>query len=286
MRCLITGAGGLLGSELAQFLREKGETVIEWDLPEADVTVVEKTITGIHQVKPDLIFHLAAWTDVDGCEREPARALTVNFHGTWAVALGAAELGCKIVYISTDYVFDGKSKRPYREDDAARPLSVYGRTKFMGEQAVVRSCQRWFIVRTSWLFGRYGENFVDTICRQGKKEKVIRVVNDQIGSPTYARDLCPALWEIAWSEKFGVYHLSNSGQCSWFDFAREIVKVCQLNCEVIPITTEECGRLAPRPKYSVLDNRNYRQRFRKTLRPWPEALRSYLDEISATKTGG
>ncbi|MEO0080006.1 MAG: dTDP-4-dehydrorhamnose reductase, partial [candidate division WOR-3 bacterium] len=189
MRCLVTGAKGLLGSELVPFLRGAVEDVLAWDLPEHDITNVEKTINAIRGAKPDIIFHLAAWTDVDGCEKEPARALTINAQGTWAVALAAAETGCKLLYMSTDYVFDGRKKRPYRESDRPNPLSVYGRTKFMGEQAVLKNCRRSFIVRTSWLFGRHGRNFVDTIRRKAQEEPTIEVVSDQVGSPTYAVDL-------------------------------------------------------------------------------------------------
>ncbi len=286
MRFLITGARGLLGTELVRFLRSCGEEVIEWDLPENDITNVEKSINGIHQVRPDLIFHLAAWTDVDGCETNPAKATEVNFQGTWAIALGAAEVGCRLVYISTDYVFDGKAERAYREKDTPNPLSVYGRTKFMGEQAVIRSCRNSFIVRTSWLFGKGGRNFVDTIRAKALKEPVLKVVNDQVGSPTYARDLCAPLWEIARSRHFGLYHLTNSGECSWFELAKEIVRLTNTPCEVVPITTEECARPAPRPRFSVLENYNFRRRFGKVLRPWQEALRSYLEEVSATKVSG
>jgi len=276
MRCLVTGANGLLGSELVAYLRGEGEEVVAWDLPEHDVTSVESTINGIHGVRPEVVFHLAAWTDVDGCEKDPARALSVNSQGTWAVALAAAEVGCKLVYLSTDYVFDGRKKRPYRENDRPNPLSVYGRTKLMGEQAVARNCGRRFIVRTSWLFGRQGRNFVDTIRRKARETAILEVVSDQVGSPTYAVDLCAPLWQLACSEHYGVYHLTNSGHCSWFEFAQEIVRLTGAQCQVRPITTAACGRPAPRPPFSVLENRNFRRRFGRQLRPWQEALKEYL----------
>jgi dTDP-4-dehydrorhamnose reductase len=275
-----------LGSELRAYLKQAGEELIGWDLPENDITDIERCINGIHQVKPDVIFHLAAWTDVDGCEDNPAQATMVNFQGTWAVALGAAEIGCKLVYLSTDYVFDGRAEKPYRENDQPNPLSVYGRTKFMGEQAVIKNCPRRFIVRTSWLFGRYGRNFVDAIRQKAERESRIEVVSDQTGSPTYARDLCEPLLTIAGSEHYGIYHLTNSGQCSWFEFACEIIRLTGVRCEVAPIDSGSCGRRAPRPKFSVLENHAYRRWFGRVLRPWQEALRSYLDELSATKTGG
>jgi dTDP-4-dehydrorhamnose reductase len=276
MRYLVTGSEGMLGKDLVGFLRHQNEEVVGWDLPEHDVTDVEKTINGIHQVGPDVVFHLAARTDVDGCEDDLAGATAVNFQGTWAVALGVEELSRKMVYVSTDYVFDGKSDRPYRENDTVNPLSVYGRTKLMGENAIRRSCRHHFIVRTSWLYGKHGRNFVDTIRQKSSQVPHIDVVNDQVGSPTYARDLCRPLWDIAKSKYFGTYHVTNSGQCSWFDLAVEIVRLTGAKCEVAPIDTATAARKAPRPAYSVLDNREFKRRFGKELRPWQEALRSHL----------
>jgi len=276
MRCLVTGAGGMLGTELVAFLRRQNEEVVGWDLPKHDVTDVEKTINGIHQVGPDVVFHLAARTDVDGCEDDVAGATGVNFQGAWAVALGVEELSRKLLYVSTDYVFDGRSERFYRETDKPNPMSVYGRTKLMGENAVSKTCRHHFIVRTSWLYGRNGHNFVDTIRQKSREVSRLEVVSDQVGSPTYARDLCRPLWEIAKSKYFGLYHVTNSGSCSWFELATEIVKLTGAKCEVVPIDTATAARRAPRPANSVLENRNFKRRFGKELRPWQEALRSYL----------
>ncbi len=286
MRVLVTGASGLLGKELCRYLKGNGVEVVEWDLPDNDITDVNNCIDRLHRVNPAVIFHLAAWTDVDGCEDNPAKAMMVNFQGTWAMALGAAELNCKLLYVSTDYVFDGRAGRAYREGDKPNPLSVYGRSKFMGEVAVRKNCRRWFIVRTSALFGRYGRNFVDIIRSRALTEKVIRVVSDQVTSPTYAGDLCEPLTKIASSDYYGIYHLTNAGFCSWYDFAREIVRIIGAGCEVVPISSGESGRRAPRPAFSVLENHNYRRRFRTVLRGWDEALRSYLNEVSAAETGG
>lgn len=286
MRCLVTGSKGMLGTELVEFLRRQKEEVVGWDLPGHDVIDVEKTINGIHQVGPDVVFHLAARTDVDGCEDDVAGATSVNFQGTWAVALGAEELGRKLVYVSTDYVFDGTSERPYREKDTANPLSVYGRTKLLGENAIKRSCRRHFIVRTSWLYGMHGRNFVDTIRQKSAQVSRMEVVSDQVGSPTYARDLCRPLWELSRSKHFGTYHLTNSGQCSWFELAVQVVKISGAKCEVTPIDTVAAARRAPRPVYSVLENRNFKRKFGKELRPWQEALRSYIqgkEEVQSTK---
>lgn len=276
MRCLVTGSRGLLGAELVGFLRRQNEEVIGWDLPGHDITNVEKTIAGIHGVGPDVVFHLASRTDVDGCEDDAAGATSVNFQGAWAVALGVEELGRKLLYISSDYVFDGRSSRPYREDDAANPLSVYGRTKLLGENAIKRTCRHCFVVRTSWMFGKHGRNFVDTIRQKSREATRIEVVRDQVGSPTYARDLCRPLWDLARSKHFGIYHLTNSGHCSWFELAQEVVRLTGAQCEVVPIDTAAAGRRAPRPAYSVLENRNFRRRFGKELRPWQQALESYI----------
>ncbi|MCX6841256.1 MAG: dTDP-4-dehydrorhamnose reductase [candidate division WOR-3 bacterium] len=276
MRCLVTGAGGLLGTELVEFLRRQNEDVVGWDLPGHDVTDVEKTINGIHQVGPDVVFHLAARTDVDGCEDDVAGATSVNFQGTWAVALGVEELSRKLVYVSTDYVFDGRSGRPYRENDTANPLSVYGRTKLLGENAIRRSCKQHFIVRSSWLYGKHGRNFVDTIRKKSREVPRLEVVSDQVGSPTYARDLCRPLWDLARSKYFGTYHVTNSGQSSWCELASEVVRLTGAQCEVVPIDTATAARRAPRPAYSVLENRNFKHRFGKVLRPWQEALKSYI----------
>lgn len=286
MRSLVTGAQGLLGKYLVRYLRSQKNVVVEWDLPDNDITVVEQVINRMHSVAPEIVFHLAAWTDVDGCEKNPARAMAVNFQGTWAVALAAAEVAAKLIYISTDYVFDGNSRRPYREGDQPHPLSVYGRSKLMGEQAVRRYGRKWFIVRTSRLFGQGGKNFVSEIYQKCLVEDKIRVVADQVGSPTYVPDLCEPLLELAQSEYYGIYHLTNAGWCSWFEFACEIVRITGSDCEVVPILSEESGRPAPRPKFSALENRNFRRRFSRVIRPWQEALKEYFNEISAAKISG
>lgn len=276
MRFLVTGAKGLLGTELVRWLRSKGEEVVGWDLPEHDITDVDRTINGMHRVGPDVVFHLAAWTDVDGCEEDPGRAISVNTQGTWGIALGSTELKTRMVYLSTDYVFDGRRSKPYDEREKPNPLSVYGRSKLTGEQAVMRSCGSYLIVRTSGLYGRHGRNFVDSVLAACRTKKEIEVVTDQTSSPTYAPDLCEPLFELARHAKPGVYHLTNSGQCSWFEFARSIIEIAGLECRVQPTTTARLGRPAPRPAFSVLENRNYKKKFGKTPRPWQEALAEYL----------
>ena len=284
MRCLVTGAKGMLGTALCARLREKDHEAVGWDLPAHDVTDIESSINGIHQVGPDVIFHLAAWTDVDGCEGDPARAASVNFQGTWAMALGAAETGAKLLYISSDYVFDGKKDRPYREKDEPAPLSVYGRSKLMGEKAVQRTCKRWFTVRTSWLYGRHGRNFVDTIRKKAEAGEPLRVVDDQVGSPTRAEDLCDPLLTIAESRRFGTYHVANAGQCSWFELAREVVTLSGGKSTVEPADTATIARPAPRPAFSALDTRLVRRKFGIRMRPWQEAVRDHLG-VPAAEAG-
>ncbi len=255
--------------------------MVEWDLPEHDITDVNKTINEIHQVKPEVVFHFAAWTDVDACESDPARATAVNTQGAWTVALGATEVNARMVYLSTDYVFDGSKTSPYDERDKPNPLSVYGKSKLMGEKAVMRSCGKFYIVRTSGMFGSYGRNFVDTILVAARSQKAqngesLRVVHDQRFSPTYAADLCEPLYELARQASPGIYHLTNSGQCSWFELAQAAIELVGLNCPVVPITARELGRPAPRPAFSVLENRNFKRKFGRILRPWQEALAEYL----------
>jgi dTDP-4-dehydrorhamnose reductase len=286
MRCIVTGARGMLGRELVGYLRRRDDEVIEWDLPAQDVSDIEGTINGIHRVGPDLVFHLAAWTDVDGCESDPGRATKVNFQGAWAVALGAAETGCRLVYVSTDYVFDGRRGRPYRESDEPNPRSVYGRSKLMGEKAVRRTAKRSSVVRTGWLYGRHGRNFVDTIRRKAAEGVAIDVVADQVGSPTLAADICRPLSEIGRSDRFGVYHATNSGECSWFELAREVVRLGGFDCEVRPIDSATAARPAARPAYSVLDNRSLKRQFGITLRGWQDALEEYLGGTPPAATRG
>lgn len=190
--------------------------------------------------------------------------------------MGAAEIGAQLLYVSTDYVFNGRTNRPYRESDRPDPLSVYGRTKLMGEQAVARTCKRMFIVRTAWLYGGAGGGFVDRIRERAEREKVIRVVSDQTGSPTWVRDLCEPMRQVILSGRYGLYHLTNSGWCTWFELAQEVVGLLELPCEVQPVKSTEIGLPAPRPAFSALDNRNYRKLTGRTLRPWQDALREYL----------
>jgi dTDP-4-dehydrorhamnose reductase len=249
MRVLLTGANGQLGSALCEVFGY--ETVIPKDLPDFDLSrpTVEEEVIGS---APDLIIHAGAYTDVDGAEREPDLALAVNAKGTEQIARAAKRLGARLIYISTDYVFDGQQRTPYREDDSPRPINRYGFSKWKGEQAVLTSGARALIIRTAWLYGSVGKNFVKSIIRAAQSESILKVVNDQAGCPTYAEDLAAAVASLVGMEVDGVIHVTNRGQCTWYEFAQAIVHEMGFGCSVIPITTDQAGRLAKRPSYSVL----------------------------------
>jgi dTDP-4-dehydrorhamnose reductase len=228
-------------------------------------------------VKADWVIHAAAATDVDGCERDPAMAMAVNAEGTRRVADGCRRSGAALVYVSTDFVFDGRKTCPYTETDEPAPLSVYGRSKAAGEQAVRETTPRWVIARTAWLYGALGRNFVKTILGKAAGGGPLRVVDDQVGSPTYARDLAGALVRVLERNLDGVFHLTNSGSCSWYDFTREILRQGGFgHVPVSPMSSEELGRPARRPAFSVLANAAWHAAGEPVLRPWPEALTDML----------
>jgi dTDP-4-dehydrorhamnose reductase len=283
MRILVTGARGMLGRDLCPLLREKGHDVTEWDLPQRDITEVTPTIAEAVKLKPAAIYHLAAITDVDDCEKNRAEAYKVNTLGAWTMALAARDSKAELVYISTDYIFDGAKKHPYLENDKPNPINYYGSTKLLGEQAVMRDIKNFYICRTSWMFGAHGKNFVDTILRLAKEKGSVDVVTDQLGSPTYTRDLAVALALLPGSKKYGVYNISNAGSCTWYDFAREIVRRAGLEAEVKPTTSDKYVRPARRPAYSALDNWFFQSRFDHRLRPWQEALQDFLKQRGALK---
>jgi len=249
MRILITGAGGQLGSALCEVFGY--ETIIPKDLPDFDLTSpsVEEEII---ESTPDLIIHAGAYTDVDGAEREPGLALAVNAEGTEQIARAAVRLGARLMYISTDYVFDGKQRVPYKEDDSPHPINRYGFSKWKGEHAVLASGAKVLIIRTAWLYGSVGKNFVKSIMRAAQSEPILKVVNDQSGCPTYAEDLAASIASLVRNDVEGVIHTTNRGQCTWYEFAQAIVREMGFCCSVVPIMTEQAGRLAKRPAYSVL----------------------------------
>ncbi len=278
MRVLVTGAKGMLGAALLSCL-ENQHTAVGADFNDFDICREAAVQNAFRDIRPEFVFHLAAYTDVDGCEANPQRANGVNAQGTCNVARACEEVGAVLAYISTDYVFDGRLGRPYREDDVPNPVSVYGHSKLAGERYVQSRLARHFIVRTSWLYGPHGKNFVATILRIAKDRGEIRVVDDQRGSPTYTGHLAQKLAQILNVQAYGTYHATAAGNCSWFEFAQAILSMGGLEgVRTLPISTAECGRPARRPANSVLENRRLAETGVGPLPHWKEGLAHYLRE--------
>jgi dTDP-4-dehydrorhamnose reductase len=252
MKVLVTGAGGQLGHDLLEAFAD--DAVVGLTHAELDVTREPAVTAAVRDHAPDLVVHAAAFTKVDACESEPDVAWRVNALGTWWVARACALADAAMVYLSTDYVFDGVAGRPYSEFDQPNPQSMYGRSKEAGEQLVRRVLDRHYIVRTSWVQGAAGGNFVKTMLRLGEERDALQVVDDQTGSPTFTFDLAPAIRRVAVSGRHGTWHLTNSGECTWFELARAIFDEAGVTVDVSPIDTASYGAPAPRPAYSVLDN--------------------------------
>ena len=283
MRILVTGAAGMLGHALTPVL-EADHQVIGLSRKDCDLCDEDAVREIFLLQNPDVVIHLAAFTNVDACELEPEKAKAGNEIATLNVAKATKRAGATLLYTSTDYVFDGRLDRPYREDDIPNPLSVYGRSKLMGERHVQEVLDRYFIVRTSWLFGPNGKNFVSTILRLAGEKSEIRVVNDQRGSPTYTRHLAQKLAELVTTREYGVYHITGGGSCTWFEFARKIIDICYLHrVRVTPISSLEFGRPAPRPANSVLANQRAISLGIGLLPHWEKGLDDYLDEIQEGK---
>jgi dTDP-4-dehydrorhamnose reductase len=283
-RILVIGAKGMLGRDLVKILHSTFHTnkrsdweILEWDIDEIDIREEKKTVTKIESFRPEIVINVAAYTDVDGCESNEEKAFAVNAEGMKHVALGALRCRAKVVYLSTDYIFDGKKKEPYLEDDPPNPLNVYGRSKWKGEQYVRELVKDALIVRTQWLYGRYGNNFVNSILRQAREKKVLSIVIDQIGSPTYTVDLSEAISVLLQYDARGVFHVANSDLCTWYTFGQAILKLSGMErVKVIPISSKELGRPAIRPAYSVFHCQKLKQVTGMTLRPWSEALRDFI----------
>ncbi|MFZ3590405.1 dTDP-4-dehydrorhamnose reductase [Bacillus sp. DJP31] len=278
MKVVVTGANGQLGQDVVKVLTEQKHVVIAADRSQLDITSKEAVYAFMEQVKPDAIIHCAAYTNVDKAEEDQEAAHLVNALGTKYLAQAANQVGSKMVYVSTDYVFNGEASVPYEVDHPTSPLGVYGETKLAGEEFLQEHLERFFIVRTAWVYGVYGNNFVKTMLRLGKERGEVGVVHDQVGSPTYTVDLARFLVELMESEKYGTYHASNEGVCSWYEFAVEIFKQARLDVKVNPLTTEQFPRPAARPKYSVLSKDRINKEGFTPLRNWQDALAVYLDE--------
>jgi len=281
-KILVIGAQGMLGRDLLPELRISfpNDEILGWDIGEVDIRRERETIEQIEALRPRMIINVAAYTDVDGCERNEKEAFGVNSEGMKHIALGARRCGAKVVYLSTDYVFDGKKGAPYLEEDPPHPLNIYGESKLRGERYVQELTKDGLIIRTQWLFGRHGKNFVYAILQQAKEKRVLSIVEDQIGSPTYTRDLSQAICALVQKEAQGIFHVSNEGSCSWFTFAEKILKYAGIQgVQVVPISSEELNRPARRPCYSLFNMEKLMKKTGQRLRPWFEALKDFLSEI-------
>ena len=276
---LVVGARGMLGRDLMGILNASfsGDEVIGWDIEEIDIRKGDQSVARIEKLRPEIVIHLAAYTDVDGCELDKEKAFAVNAEGTRHVALAASKCRARMVYLSTDYVFDGDKREPYSESDPPRPLNVYGDSKLKGEQYVQELVKDFLVIRTQWLYGPFGKNFVDSILRQAREKKALSIVNDQTGSPTYTVDLAKAISGLIQFGARGIFHVANSDPCTWYTFGQAILKLSGVNqVRVIPISSKELGRPAARPSYSVLNCQKLKKETGLIMRPWSEALEDYL----------
>jgi dTDP-4-dehydrorhamnose reductase len=276
MRLLVLGSGGMLGRAVARDAARLGHDVVALGHADLDVTDAANVGRIVAAVGPRAIVNCAGFTDVDGAEALEARALRVNGDGAGHVARAAADAGARVVHVSTDYVFDGGKGEPWLESDPVAPLQAYGRTKLAGEHAVAAANAEHAIVRTAWLFGAGGPNFVETMLRLGAERDEVTVVTDQRGGPTWTGHLAPALVEIAERRgDVGVFHAAGTGECSWYEFAVEILDRARLHCRAVPTTSEAFARPARRPAYSVLGTERVPG---VGLPPWPDGLAAYLAE--------
>lgn len=273
MKVCLTGAGGMLGHAIQKVFSDLEVIGFTHDL--LDITKLDDTVKKIKDARPDFLIHAAAFTNVDLCESEPEKAYLVNGIGTRNVAMACEEISCPILYLSSDYVFNGAKGSPYNEWDGPSPESVYGLSKLMGERFVSSLTNRFYIVRTSWLFGPGGKNFVDTILRLLTEKESLQVVHDQFGSPTYTPDLAEKIRELL-GKGYGTYHITNTGSCSWHGFAVSIAGKKGIKKTISPVTSEEFKRPAKRPPYSVLANTMLKLEGIREARHWEEALQEYL----------
>lgn len=278
MKVIITGANGQLGLELCKQLeQEKKYEVFKADKKTLNIINFDEVDRFIKKITPDVIINCAAHTAVDICETDVENAYKVNAIGTRNLAISSQKVGAKFVQVSTDYVFDGSKITPYKEFDKTCPNSVYGSSKLMGEQFTKEVCSKHFIIRTAWLYGE-GNNFVRTMIKLAQNNSELNVVNDQFGSPTSTVDLAKAIVNLINTEHYGTYHGTCEGQCSWYDFAKKIFEIKNIDIKVNPVTSEEFKRPAQRPAYSVLDNFMLKLIGLNSFRNWEDSLREYLNK--------
>jgi dTDP-4-dehydrorhamnose reductase len=288
MKLLVTGGSGQLGAQIHSIMDKYESEFGKIDRAyinaevkylgssELDITNRSRVLDFIEEFMPDVIINCGAYTNVDKCESDMDNAFKVNSLGPRNLAMAAEKVGAKLIHVSTDYVFNGMGNVPFKEYDISEPVSVYGKTKLLGEQYVREQCSKYFIVRTSWLYGKQGKNFVYTIINAAKERRNLYVVDDQIGNPTNAEDLVHHILKLALTEEYGVYHCTGTGECSWYDFACKIVEYAGLNCTVSKATSDKLNRVAKRPAYSSLDNMMLRCTIGDEMRQWEEALKAFI----------
>jgi len=277
-KILLIGADGMLGTDLSKILQRDFQC-IESYLKDLDITDREGTLRGIKAINPHVVINAAGFTAVDLCEQEKEKAFAINGEGAKHVAGACKEIGAKCVYISSDYVFDGKKNEPYSEEDLPNPLSTYGRSKLHGENNVYESSPDSLIIRSSWLFGVHGANFVKTVLRLSKEREELEMVNDQRGSPTYTEDLSSAIASLVLKDARGIFHAANSGSCTWFEFAQKILECTGSSLKLIPVSTARSGRPAARPSFSVLSCEWLEKTTGIMMPKWEDALARCLADM-------
>lgn len=284
MKILITGAYGMLGSDLREVL--KNHELISAGSKDLDIADKDKVMDFISEKSPEMVINAAAYTAVDDCETNYDEAYAVNALGPKNLAIACSKIDVPLVHISTDYVFDGNKRTPLIENDKLGPQSAYGKTKLEGEKFIQENTDKFFILRTAWLYGLHGANFVQTMLSLAESHDEITVVDDQIGSPTYSLDLAVSIANLLNSDKYGIYHLTNEGECSWYEFSKRIFELSNVDVKVVPVSTEEFPRPAPRPRYSVLSNQKWIKAGFPPMRKYEEALSDYLSLYNFLKMIG
>ena len=279
MKVLVTGVKGQLGYDVVNELEKRGIEAVGVDIQEMDITDAASVDRVIRETAPDAVIHCAAYTAVDAAEENQEACRKVNADGPRNIARVCRELDIKMIYISTDYVFDGQGENIWEPEDERAPKSVYGQTKYEGELAVQELLEKYFIVRIAWVFGINGKNFVKTMLKLAETHDTIRVVNDQFGSPTYTYDLARLLVDMVQTEKYGVYHATNEGFCSWYDFACAIFKEAGVKVNVVPVTSAEYGAKANRPMNSRMSKEKLTKNGFERLPSWEDALKRYIAEL-------
>ncbi|SEC12935.1 dTDP-4-dehydrorhamnose reductase [Paenibacillus sp. GP183] len=281
MRILVTGANGQLGHDVIKSLKSQGIECCGVSREDFDLADIEFTVKYLHEYLPDVVVHCAAYTEVDLAENEIEKCREINVGVTATIAIICKEIDAKLVYISTDYVFSGKESEPYEIDSQTKPMSIYGQSKLEGERAIVNKVQKHFIIRTSWAYGTNGNNFVNRMLELSKEKHSINVVADQIGSPTFTEDLASLIVNMISTEKYGIYHATNEGYCSWAEFAVEIFRQAGITTKVNFITSEQFPTIAVRPRNSRLSKKSLDIAGFDHLPDWKNALTRYLRKISA-----